>query len=774
MVPVSRAGFPRMKHINRLKITQIFRTVRRAVAAVLFISLLITSCKPNSSWQPAPAWTYSDLRAILPVNGKNPHHEITAVYARFVDDMFQFRMDLLESPEEVDYDLYIVIDAVPGGGGPLPVAIETQLNWDFFIQINASGRIIAVDKNADNLTGLNLLVTRDTRLDMTVVSMDRNALGKPKGSLLFQVFILPSGENAPISNTGILSSDGWKGSSPPRRVDVQLVFWDTFPAASPSQALRRWNGAHTGPDSDRHGLSGLLRALATTSTPAVLLDLKTPSSLSALDYVGGLSMVQDMVRDRLLVIPDAAPIASDWSQSLGQPPEWALLRSIEESKSSGIEYGFNPSPYLYYPSNQPLPQNGIPASLYKFIFNQDVSISSPWQAGVERPSMHVRLSLLERALDPGNNSLGPLILGGSLAESTWGNYQSAYQTLSYLKSRPWINFITADQHTIKMSRHKVVHNAGERIMLEYKGRLTGILGDLYQAPVGVPTQLAWQFYRDLLMPPSPVHQNLAELRRGYLGYIGLLLEAALWAEDPSSYPQDTHCESDLDWDGKPDCILASEDIFLVLKPEGGYAALGFAHQGPEIYQILGSSAQFLVGASDPTLWDPELGLAGDPNQYRGAFSEIPTGYTKPSWETYTTETGSGWLTFRHPAGNLTKTFRLIKGGMEVEYRTENQQQIQVPLVLDPGSRFFPGWRDKYQYKKGESGFTWYLQGGPRLELFSDRNINVKAFVDSREEVFLPENPNYEYPPGHFLPFPMLLAELTAGGEFSIKLVFTDQ
>lgn len=747
--------------------------------AMLLASLLLSSCLPGSPRE-SPPWAYADLRLLLPANGSDPRHEITAVYARDLDTDFQIRLDLLQSPEEVDYDLYLALDTAPGGGGAFLVDTTPQIDWDILIHIPAKGRIQAVNSDGEPVSGLRLRLHRDTTLDLVVISMDRQAMNKPKGGISFQVFLVPTGEQLPASYSGVLSSDGWRGKSPPPRVEALLVFWDTFPAASPAQALRRWDGAHTGPNSERHGLHNLLRALSETRTPAVLLDLKTPSSLSALHYAGGLPMVQEMEESRLLAIPDAAWIASAWSESIGQPSEWAIRGSIQESRTAGKEYGFRPSPYLYLPSRHPPPSQALVESRYRLIFNKDIYAASLPQAAADGPTLEVRLALLDLALESNISEKKPLILGGSFAESTWGDYQAALQTLRYLKSRPWITFPFPENSSIM----KKAPNLADQVQIHGREVLTpGVLDDrlsipeilvsLRESPPGIPTQLAWQFYNDLLSPPSPVPDNLAELRRGYLGAIRYFLAAANWADDPTSSSKLNGCDTDLDGDGRPECILASEDIFLILKPEGGYAALGFARTASGIHQFLGQSAQFLVGLSDPTIWKPELGQAGDPNQFRGAFSDIQAGFGSPSWETYTADKADGRVVFKNANGSIEKTFQLIPGGLSVDYSTGSRLHIQIPLVLDPGSRLSPGWRDLYQMTKDDHKLVWYIEGGPRLELSSEEILNVQAFTDSREAVLAPENPNYEFLPGHFLPFPLVLAELTAQGKFSIELLIFD-
>ena len=79
-----------------------------------------------------------------------------------------------------------------------------------------------------------------------------------------------------------------------------MSFWDVFPAATPAQALRRWDGAHTGPRGERHGLKHILDNAGRYGIPVALLDLKTPASLAALNYMGITPQIQNLASLGLL------------------------------------------------------------------------------------------------------------------------------------------------------------------------------------------------------------------------------------------------------------------------------------------------------------------------------------------------------------------------------------------------------------------------------------------------------------------------------------------
>jgi hypothetical protein len=45
-----------------------------------------------------------------------------------------------------------------------------------------------------------------------------------------------------------------------------------------------------------------------------------------------------------------------------------------------------------------------------------------------------------------------------------------------------------------------------------------------------------------------------------------------------------------------------------------------------------------------------------------------------------------------------------------------------------------------------------------------------AFNDSHEVMSLPEDPNYDYPRGHYLPFPMAMVEIQTSQDFSVDII----
>ena len=82
---------------------------------------------------------------------------------------------------------------------------------------------------------------------------------------------------------------------------------------------------------------------APKQVPLALLDLKYPAFLSALDFIGGLDLVQRMEQEGLLITPEFLP---DLGQVEGNTAQ--LLNGLSDAlQQVGSEFGLPPSPIRY-------------------------------------------------------------------------------------------------------------------------------------------------------------------------------------------------------------------------------------------------------------------------------------------------------------------------------------------------------------------------------------------------------------------------------------------
>ena len=641
----------------------------------LFLSLLTACLSPSVGWSSPGGRAIKEhpwagtLRALDLADTTNPAYDITAIYLRQIDNLLQIRVDLLDfqTVNELSLDVKIEGDSTPEG---TPFTIH-----------------ISSEENPARTTLDPLLATVIVELPLSKIpSRPRVDVSTPEenitGLTLDSLF--------PIQTTPLL-----------------LTFYDTFAGRFPAEALRSWDGAHTGPRGERHGLKHLLDAVEKNKTPIVLLDLKEPENLSALEAVGVLQRIRQMQAEDLLILPD---------QPVGE-----------------LIFGFSPSQFLWGEapfrstllSRLTFASSDDPNHISRSIFNKATIIpiaieTDSTQPTPDGPSLGVRRALLQTALNSDDRDI--LVLGGSLQDSTWGSPDMVGAMLAYFASRPYIYILRAED---LMS---------------------------FPAKLGKPEFRA--FPRDT--PITKLKTHYRNLTQPVLGF------AADWNGSPLST-----CDIDLDQDDQPECILANKQYLAILDPKGARLTYLFAMRrinSPLHTQLIGPSWQIAVGLSKTSLWDLSAGEAADPGTYPGAFAD-----TDDLFKTYEPTIEGISAVFTSLDGTRTKAFSLSETGLEVEYRTKEPVITQIPLLIDPETRFTPGWAGKYLQKKTPGGVAWGLENGPMVSVQFGGPITMRMFNESLSLLYGPENPDFNYPPGHYVPFPMAIAEVEMQNGYFLRL-----
>jgi hypothetical protein len=180
-----------------------------------------------------------------------------------------------------------------------------------------------------------------------------------------------------------------------------------------------------------------------------------------------------------------------------------------------------------------------------------------------------------------------------------------------------------------------------------------------------------------------------------------------------------------------------------------------------VHQVIAPYAQFVVGLGDPSTWDPSRGSEGDPALVPGGFID--------QLGPWTPEVGNGQITFTNAEKNLTKTFRLTGTGLRVEYATPAPLTIKISIGLDPWRRYKKGWGDAYHETVIADGWEWAIEPGLKVQITTSGNLTSRAFTASRGYLAGSEDPNFDYPPGHYIPFPLALVEINSQGSVYIQL-----
>jgi hypothetical protein len=528
---------------------------------------------------------------------------------------------------------------------------------------------------------------------------------------------------------------------------------------------------------ERHGLKHLLDASRRSQIPLTLLDLKTPASLSALDALGKMQQIAEMQHQGLLILPDTLP-----ENYFGVLPEWILQQAIYIGRQISLAFGFKSSSQFVY---APFASDYLPTD-YELTFlrtslhtdealpttqivrgNDDQRLLPIPLAGETIPQatdqglpIELRRFLLHSGLSPGNERQ-IAILGGDLPQSTWGDPRAVQATLEYIAHHPWMKVLNEKE----LLAQQICEDCPA---LQQHSSATfdhPVVKALQQAPENSITDLALQMFLDLSVPAVTFEvEELAALRANYLGEIGNLLTAAKWEQTRTNLESTTRdditidCSQDTDFDTQTECILANENFFALLDPEGGRLSYLFTRGPEEVSQLLGPSSQFIVGLSDLRTWDLTAGSFADPSNIPGAFS-VP-------WEIHQVEIMENGIRFS--TQGVEKIFQLTINGLRVEIHGEGVQTYQIPLAVAPEMRFQPGWMGQYEETKIPQGFIWGIADGPKVEIRSSGEISSHKFQDSQLLLGKPEDPDFGYPPGHFIPFPMVILDLSAQSELWVE------
>ncbi len=660
----------------------------RKILPLLGLLFLLAACAP------APGWDSFTLRALDPSDAPDPTADLTALYTRQRGLMTEIRLDLLDIPfdptrQDTDQpplpDLYIALDTQPGGfiawaypKSQTAAFTPSDLEYDLLIAIPGRGSPAVY---AATEAGL-----REEGWRFPSVSVDRTAdtltvrylsPGLPAGARLQAITL----NSIPLDQTPVIRTADQPGISAP----VLLLFYDVFPAATPTQALRRWDGAHSGPYGERHGLKHLLQAAERYNLPITLLGLAAPERLSALDYAGGTALLNRLTQQNLIHL-------SDW------PPGTAW----------------------------PAPDE-----------------SDALQPTADGLSLEARRTLLNAALNG-----QPLVWGGELAYGAWANADAAAPSMAYLSARPYIHVLPPAQFMdlLPSGQWEVLGLPAGLDAPEAAANVAGI-------PAKSPLQSAAQGMLTHLTSPSRDPQ-LRQLRTRYLPDLAYFAAAARWEQSPAPL---TDCET------LPDtCLLANEVLFAVLRTDGARLAYLFLKDETGLHQIVAPTYQFMTGISDRTQWQFNQGQGADPGALGGAFVDADAPWADCAVQIEPDES----ITFTCAEGARRKTFSLQGEGLRVRYEGITPPTTRIGLALDPWRRFAPDWGSLYG---GMANGGWGVQGGPSVRIEAAGDVIRASFLDSRERMGSVEDPNFEYPPGHFLPFPMAVYTVPEPVEVTLQV-----
>jgi hypothetical protein len=747
------------------------KIVRLLIVGIL-LSGILTDCVPGNTAVPVPSvqWKYADLHILDLPNATDSDLDIIALYSRWQNKLLEIRLDFLGNPKGKNFQLFVTIKTHPGGITILPGNRKSQQEWNLATSLS-DNKIYSTDytqggspipgcsSNWQNLNGTQSVI-------ITLNCPKYLQMESPGMSIEVQIY---QGDSlVPIDQIGPVNLN----TSPPQHAPLLMAFWQSFPATTPAQALRRWDGAHTGPFGQRHGLFHLIKASSENNIPIVLVDLKTPTSLSALDYLGQLDWIEQQEKKRLLILPETA---------YGDPS--ASNKGLANSRQISAAMGLNASQLAYGSLNDAeiqkfqaifavLPQtnhilkygNTRLVPLPDSVFHPQLPIHQVANRDGLLPELKV--SLLSAALsgDPANI----VVIGGDVSKSALADSSIAYQAFQEISLIPWIQPLGIEDlltlpavpatSSLLPSCSDVICSPeiqavipqvspgtpapSEVTLAHLQTTFRKSLSDL---PKNSITDSAWEMYLNLTVPTSD--PRLQQLQANNLILLGHLIAAARWVDNPS---QISDCQSDLDLDGLPECVIASDSMFSSYEMEGGRLIYWLIRTPTGANILTGPSAQAGMGSDSSSNWRLNLGPWAEAHAIPGAFSDSPN----LPIQRYSPEISSSSLKLVNPINGSKKIFELGKDGIQITLQNQTAEPLLLPLLIGVESRFSPQWAERDTnnlFPTGKTnGITFQTQGIDSQSLTS--------FIDSVNQIRSPEDPDFDYPPGHYLPFPLTIIE----------------
>ncbi|PWH12576.1 MAG: hypothetical protein DDG60_12360 [Anaerolineae bacterium] len=332
-----------------------FKTyVVRLAVFVLLLLFLVVGAGLGRLVIAARPWTLEHLRLLDDAFASQPAWDITAVFTRLAGPRCEIRLDFLDLPDPLEYQFTLT------------------LGNRAFIFTHEAPAPLGTRLSANSVTDVVILSLSDCQ-----PAADTPLLVQTPAETLQTTF----GASLAIEP-----------------LTLQWVFYNPFwPAATPIQAWRRWDGAHTGPRGERHGLHGLLSAAEKHRIPLTLYDINTPLVLSAIQAVGGTPQLDRMQANGLLFLPARRiPETSVWSLDLNQ--DGLVLEARQRLL------------------------NALLARL---------------------PLANASSHLLHQ----------PILIGGDFQRTPWGTYEYADFAFTWLTARPYLKIESASVETRATSAH---------------------------------------------------------------------------------------------------------------------------------------------------------------------------------------------------------------------------------------------------------------------------------------------------------------------------------
>lgn len=96
--------------------------------------------------------------------------------------------------------------------------------------------------------------------------------------------------------------------------------------------------------------------------------------------------------------------------------------------------------------------------------------------------------------------------------------------------------------------------------------------------------------------------------------------------------------------------------------------------------------------------------------------------------------------------------------------------LALPITVDPWLRYESNWSNIYWERQEFPFWIWGAGQFISIGITTDNSYSYFTFNHTQHELHNPENPNFDYTPGHLLPMTMALVEFQAADLFNVVIV----
>jgi len=777
----------------------------------VFLSLLLTffilsSCvpagqDPQSRIDEAAAtgenfleWSSQHLRLIDAVDMKNPANDIIAIYSKEEAKQFTIRVDYLSLDETSLDGLLVALDFTQGGSKEISDNIQSDIAGDILFS-GKSNELTFFDHDVVRKEKINTTqVVSDHDLDAIFITFPKTLIDdKDLSSLRIQV--LSEGTSPSDRVWDQTNSFEFLGEPPRQRAPLLLIFWNSFEAQTPAQALRLWNGAHTGIIGQRHGLFHLLTAVEAHRVPVIILDIKKPDPLAALSFMEQIDWIRTLEQEGLIALPTAAygdPGAN--AISIGYSLKSTGLYNLKNTTLAfgpfrdlgfldehNTIFAFLSEPNHIYSNSRkriiPLP---MPYYLSSDAFDSQLQYEILDENGLTNQA---KTKLIQSALS--NDPSQITVVGGNLKNGLWAAQYISDDVFKYIANHPWIMPLT-EEDLLSWKTQKIGNlftgNCSDILCSPQFPDLNPVLNPENPGIVGYSyaelkeivkesllslsnnpiTDSAWEMYLMLTTPSTSIDR--LTLQANYLGSTGHLIEASKWYQNTSGVNTTTHCK-DIDWDGVDECMMYNQNIFTTFERDGGVLYSAFIKTAEGVSQIFGPSSQFSVGTGDQKDWVLNRGLGADPFHFPGAFF----GESDKSISFNVANLPDSLL---YSTQSIQKTYQLQNQQLSIQLHSNSPQTSFLSIPNDPHWYEYPVQSNLVIVDNGQQNFEFVvLDNNLHIATGFVENcleLTTTSYSNSYPYLSKPEDPNQIFSDGHYLPFPISILKIQ--GEHDLKII----